>query len=196
MPTPVICVSHADGAGGAEVARLVAARLGYPYADDEIVARAARDAGLYPEALALAESREAGRKVEVDFGRFENTDKLRDLICAAIVTTADDGPVVIGAHAASFALIGRPDVLRVLVTASDGTRERRIAESESLDPRAAAKVLRESDKGRASYIKQFYDVDRELPTHYDLVVNTDVLDAAAAVEAIVTAADAAPPAPA
>ena len=28
---------------------------------------------------------------------------------------------------------------------------------------------------RRDYLKRFYELDEELPTHYDLVVNTDVL---------------------
>ena len=37
----VVCISHAPGAGGEEVGRLVAERLGLLYVDDDIVARAA-----------------------------------------------------------------------------------------------------------------------------------------------------------
>ena len=35
--------------------------------------------------------------------------------------------------------------------------------------------MKDSDAGRRDYLRRFYDVDEELPTHYDLVVNTDVL---------------------
>jgi cytidylate kinase len=188
MLASVICVSHTEGAGGPEIGRLLADRLGFRYADDEIVAAAARANGYYPEAVALAESRRTGRRVEVDFGRSESTEELRDLICAAIVTTADDGNVVIVAHAASHALAYHPGVLRVLVTASADTRARRVAEGEDVDAKTAARIVRESDKGRAVYLKRFYAVDRELPTHYDLVINTDALAPESVVGAIARAA--------
>src|SRR3954453_23692785 len=126
MPTSVICISHLDGAGGDEVARLVAERLGFRYVDDEIVVSVARAEKLYPEAVAEAEGRAAGKKLEVDFHRFEPTDKLRGLIRDAVVATAEEGNVVIVAHAASFALAGRDDVLRVLVTASSDSRVERV----------------------------------------------------------------------
>jgi cytidylate kinase len=35
--------------------------------------------------------------------------------------------------------------------------------------------MKESDAARADYLKRFYGVAHELPTHYDLVVNTDRL---------------------
>jgi cytidylate kinase len=135
-----------------------------------------------------AESRRAGRRLEVDFNRYESTEKVRGLIRDAILATADEGRVVIGAHAASFALAGRDGVLRVLVTASDEARLGRLTAEAGLDPKAAAKELEESDRGRDAYLKSFYGVGRELPTHYDLVVNTDRLAPEAVVETIARAA--------
>jgi cytidylate kinase len=184
VPTPVICLSHADGAGGREIGELLAERLGFRYVDDGIVVAAAGAGQLYPEAVAVAETREAGRKLEVDFHRFEPTERVRELIRDAIRGTADEGNVVIVAHAASFALEGRADVLRVLVTAPMAARLDRL----SADGRAAARSLEQSDKAREQYLRRFYGVNRELPTHYDLVVNTERLAADRAVDAIVAAA--------
>jgi cytidylate kinase len=99
---------------------------------------------------------------------------LRELITAAVGSFAREGSVVIVSHAASFALVG-DDVLRVLVTASPETRAKRIAAESGLDDGAAVRRLKDEDAGRADYLKRFYGVDRELPTHFDVVVNTDVL---------------------
>jgi cytidylate kinase len=183
VATSVICLSHADGAGGREIGELLAQRLGFRYVDDGIIVAAAGAGELYPEAVAVAESRDAGRKLEVDFHRFEPTERIRELIRDAVRAAADEGNVVIVAHAASYALEGRGDVLRVLVTAPTETRVERL----SADGRAA-KTLEESDKAREQYLKRFYGVSRELPTHYDLVVNTERLTPERAVDAVVAAA--------
>ncbi len=188
MPRSIISISYADGAGGPEIAELVAERLGLRYADGAIIVAAAQSEGIFPEAVSLAESRQAGRRIEVDFNRSETTESLRALIREAVVNEADEGRVVISAHAASFALGGRDDVLRVLVTASDETRLRRFAEEEGADGKTAAKRLSQSDKGRADYLKRFYGVSNEVPTHYDLMINTDNLSLAEAVETIAGAA--------
>jgi DNA-binding transcriptional MocR family regulator len=116
----------------------------------------------------------------VDFHRFEPTERIRELIRDAVRAAADEGNVVIVAHAASYALEGRGDVLRVLVTAPTETRVERL----SADGRAA-KTLEESDKAREQYLKRFYGVSRELPTHDDLVVNTERLTPERAVDAVV-----------
>jgi cytidylate kinase len=112
---------------------------------------------------------------------------LRQLIADALRTFADAGSVVIVAHAASFALAGR-DVLRVLVTAAPDTRAKRIGDAKGIDERKAAKVMKEEDAGRADYLKRFYGIERELPTQFDLVVNTDTLTPGKAAEIVVVAA--------
>lgn len=185
MSASVICVSHADGALGRAVAERIAETLGFELVDDAILVDAAEREGVFPEAVALAEHRSTGRTIEVDFGRYEKTEAVRDLIRDAIAAAADRGSAVIVAHAASYALAGREGVLRVLVTASDDTRARRVGEELGLDEKAARKALAESDKGRLAYLKAFYGAKAERADDYDVVVNTDRLtvDAAAAVVA-------------
>ena len=112
---------------------------------------------------------------------------LRDLITNVVHSIAAEGGVVLVAHAASYALAGQ-DVLRVLVTGSPETRARRVAADRGVDERAAERVVRDEDAGRSDYLKRFYRVVRELPTHYDVVVNTDGLEPDAAAAVLVTLA--------
>ncbi len=193
MDASVICISHTEGADGGAVAKAVADKLGFSFADDSIVSEAARGAGLFAESVSYAERRDAKRAIEVDFGRIEKTEKLRELIKAAIDDVADRGKVVIASHAASYALAGREGVLRVFVTAPLEARAARIAEAEGLDPKRAEKELQESDRGREAYLRRFYGVKSEQSTHYDVVVNTDRLGKDAAAALIVAAAEPAPP---
>jgi cytidylate kinase len=190
----VVCISRAIGAGGEEVGRFVADALGFRYVDDEIVLAAAEKEGLDPQHLAKVErSRKGLSRLEVDIvtgGAFDEIQ--RSLIRGAIQQTAAAGKVVIVAHAASIALAGDDGVLRVLVTASPEARAKRLVQTGQIDEHEAAKEIARSDKERAAYIKRFYRVDHELPSHYDLVVSTDrlspsdactlVLDAAAALD--------------
>jgi len=63
-----------------------------------------------------------------------------------------------------------------------------VAEEEGIDEGDAAKALRDSDAGRADYLKRFYDIREESPTHYDLVLNTDALSIEQAAELVSRAA--------
>ncbi len=111
------------------------------------------------------------------------------LIEAIVRETAEDGNVVIVAHAAAIPLAGMRGLLRVEVTASEETRTKRIGAAENLTSGDAEKAIRGSDKARAEYLRRFYKITEERPTLFDLVINTDVLNpeqAAAAVEAAAT----------
>jgi cytidylate kinase len=194
MARTVVCISHAAGAGGEEVGRLVAERLGFLYVNEEIVARAAAKGGVDAADVADEERRKslAARALNaIAQGGGEawtlgavgplssreelDSDDIRSLIRETIEQTAARGKSVIVAHAASYAIGHGDGVLRVLVTASPETRTTRVAEAEGLDQAGAARAVKESDAGRADYLKRFYDVREESPTHYDLVLNTDAL---------------------
>jgi hypothetical protein len=196
-----ICISHATGADGEAVAREVAERLGFRYVDEEVISEAAEWAELDPAFVAGAERRKpfvarllggigdqtAPRLQPSGTGRALPSDAdLRQLITTAVASFVREGSVVIVAHAASFA-VGGGAVLRILVTASPSTRAEKLAAERGLDRREAERALKGEDAGRAVYLKRFYGVDQELPTHFDLVVNTDVLTAAEAASVITAA---------
>jgi cytidylate kinase len=209
MPSRVVCVSGPDGAQMREVAQGIADRLGFSLVDEAIIMRAASEAGVEPHVVADVEKRQSfmDRMLNAfatgsDAGAYVFTggggliapdglplsDELRGLIRTAVEETADRGNAVIVAHAAAHALASRPDVLRVLVTASRETRCRRVAAEQGLGEKDAASAVDESDAGRSDYLKRFYGEKAELPTHYDVVVNTDRLSSDAAVSLVALAA--------
>ena len=59
---------------------------------------------------------------------------------------------------------------------------------DGLDEAHAARTVKDSDAARRDYLKRFYGIDEELPTHYDVVVNTDVLSFERAAQVIGKAA--------
>src|SRR5262249_51170559 len=89
--------------------------------------------------------------------------ELRQTIVEAIHETATRGDVVIVAHAASIPLASRDDVLRVFITASTETRVPRVARDSRRDAVAAAKLVKESDAGRADYFLRFYRIGPGAP---------------------------------
>jgi cytidylate kinase len=189
----VVCISHATGAQGEEVGRLVAESLGFLYIDDAIVVHAAVEGGIDPAEVAdeerrkslvsrllagMAQSGEAWALVSGDTahaGEALRSDEIRALVREAIVQTAARGDVVIVAHGASHAVSREHEALRVLVTASPETRAARVAALEGLDPARAARDVKCSDAARRDYLSRFYQLGDESPTQYDLVINTDAL---------------------
>lgn len=211
QPKRIICVSHLTGAEGEAVARGVAERLGLRYLDEEIIETAAEWVDLHPSVVGEVERRKSlmtrisesmrgqplpsrpdasaqHRSQSAALREVPADEDLRALIRDTIREVAEEGDIVLASHAASMVLADRKDALRVLVTASQKTRADRVAGARNLEPRRAEKLLAEEDAARADYLKRFHNVDRELPTHYDLVVNTDDLTPERAADLIALAA--------
>jgi Cytidylate kinase-like family len=200
----IVAISRTTGAEGEAVGRVVAEELGFRYVDEEIVAMAAEKQGVAPNLIADAEQRTgmvsrllkalvegaafSGAEYAIGTMDIPTSDDYRALILEAIRETAEQGNVVIVAHAASMALAGRKDLLRVLVTASRETRASRMVQGGRAPESDVMKEIRRSDDARADYLTRFHAIDHELPTHYDLVVNTDVLSPREAADLIVLAA--------
>jgi hypothetical protein len=206
----VVCISRTVGAEGERIGQAVARRLGYRYVDEEIITKAARYAQVDPALVAAAEHRRpllqrlvaeipaiaitlmadlpVGGLAGGPSSSGASAEDMRILIRAAIQEVASAGQAVIVAHAASMALAGHPHMLRVLVTASPATRAARLAAEQGLSSADAAAAVAASDQERRDYFQRFYHLRHELPTHYDLILNTDILAPEQAADVIVAGA--------
>ena len=204
----VVAISPTDGSGGEQLGAIVARELGFQLVNEEIVARAAREAGVGPEVVADVERRKSVLSRVLDSlaelapataagmsGHGAATmelgptrDLLRDLIRTVLWESAERGNAVIVAHAASLALAKRTDVLRVWITGSQEARARRLAETQDITEDEATKLVARGDVNRADYLQRFYGVSAELPTHYDIVLNMDRVAPEDAVALVLSAA--------
>jgi len=213
MDVRVVCISRTIAAGGEVIGRAVAERLGFRYVDEEVVTQAAKKARVDPKVVAAAEHKQPLIKRLIEsLGSAQGIpDPLgfptglppepyypagiplqpvlpedhRAMIREAIQEIATQGRAVIVAHAASMALGGMAGVLRELVTASPETRAQRLEAAGEKDGTAAVAA---SDKERRDYFRSFYRIKEELPTHYDVVINTDKLAPEQALQAILAVA--------
>jgi len=209
MRVQVVCISRTVGARGEIIGRAAAQRLRFRYVDEEVITAASEKARVDATLIADAEhqrsfvsrlmdslavvpqAKSTLREVEPRgvASRAGGRGIYRALIREAIAEIAGEGRAVIVAHAASMMLAGSPDVLRVLITASAATRAERVGRSDkTLDARRAKQAIERSDRERRDYLREFYNVRDELPTHYDLVINTDVLTPAQALAVILSLA--------
>jgi cytidylate kinase len=201
----VVCISRSLAAGGEEVGRSVAKELGFRYADEEIIVKAAEAAGASPELVAEAEHTSGlidrilesmARTPIADPGDMSASAVLlappqssyEGLIERMVRETANEGNVVIVAHGAAIPLGGESGLLRVFITASPRVRAERLSIEANLSASEARKAVADSDRQRREFLRRFYNVRQELPTHYDLVINTDVLTPPQAARLVVSAA--------
>jgi cytidylate kinase len=203
MDCTTISISRALGAGGEEVARAVAQKTGFRLLDDEIIAAASEKAGVSPVTIARVERspslidrilKHLGTvPIEAGHGAYtpvpvQANESYEGLIAEVIREVAQAGKAVILAHGGSIALRDTPGVFRALVTGSQPVRAERYAAITGMKDAECRKAIEKSDRERGDYLLRFYDVEHELPTHYDLVVNTDRISSDAAAALIVAAA--------
>jgi len=203
MDTSVISISRAMASGGDDIARAVASKMDFRFMDDEIIERAAEKAGVSPATIANVERTPSlidrilkhlgSSPIETGHGAYmpvilDASETYESLIAQVIRETAQAGKVVILAHGASIALRDVPGVFRALVTGSSEVRASRLARRGNIQESAARKEIDKSDRARGEFLQRLYNVAHELPSHYDLVLNTDRISATAAADLIATAA--------
>jgi cytidylate kinase len=203
MGAQIVTIAMTTGAAAETIGRLVADRLGFLHVSDEIIDGAAAKAGVSRETvaeverspslmsrimMALASTAVAEAPGPVTMEHVDTSPSYQRLIQDVIRQTAAKGNVVIVAHGASILLAGTPELLRVLVTGSPAIRARRLAAEARRDAAWAAREIERTDGERRSFFRRLHGLDAELPTHYDLVVNTDVLSVEEAARIITAAA--------
>ncbi len=200
----LITISRQFGAGGSEVARTVAARLGWTVVDNEIVDRVAERAGLSPEIVAARDERSPGfveRLAQAltassqeyavpELGVAVRTEEpsLVRLTEMVVHEVAMAGRVVLVGRAAPAVLGQLVDALHVKIVAPRDFRIQGAMAAEQLEPRAAERLLQETDAHRARYHREHYGRDWDDPTHFHLIVNTGLLGLDGAAEIIVAEA--------
>jgi hypothetical protein len=199
----VVTVSASYGCAGAEIAPLVAERLGLPFHDRAIPAQVAGRLGVpVAEAQANDETVVGGLwRLVASLGTMP--DPVGGVLPVSGVPDARayreqterilgevaDGPggVVLG-RAAALVLGDRPDTLHVRL---DGPRDRRFQAAVARSDRPLEEVRREmmaTDRGREAYVRHFYRCDPAEARHYHLVIDSTVLPIEIVADLIVTAA--------
>ena len=200
----IITISRQFGAGGSEVASLVAERLSWRMVDNELIDRVAARAGLPPSEVAQLEERAPGfvERLARALARSAPelfpaaTDRVPEPEEATLVRVTEsvvaelaaEGRVVLVGRAGTAVLRGSYDALHVKLVAPVPDRLAAAQARLGLDAEAARRTLEETDRNRARYLKQYYGRDWEDTTNYHLVLNTAALGLAAAAELIVDCA--------
>src|SRR5262245_50459946 len=163
----IVAISETAGSGATEIGRMLAATLGYEFADREIIEKAAEGFGEGVTTLthAMEERPTLWERI---------TDTQRRYVTYVEATIlemeARDTDVRAG-RASTIVLCHVPHVLRVLITASERVRVERLESQQGLVHEAAVRYVRRSDREREARVKFIYRVDVDDPLAYDLVLN-------------------------
>lgn len=188
----IVTVSRQIGAGGGEVARRVAAALGFRVVDNELIDKVAERAGMpaaevaekeerapgFIERLARALTRSAPELFSPPPDKLPEPEEknLVQITEKVVAEIAAQGRVVLVGRAASAVLSGEHDALHVKIVAPILARVERIRLRYGVDAREAQRQVNENDASRARYHSHHYGRDWNDATHYHMVLNTGALD--------------------
>ena len=165
----IVAISDTLGSRGDEMGRELARRLGWEFADREIIAKAAEQFG-----EAVGELHQVTEERPTLWERFTDSKRRYLLYVEATVfeMAARDRVVIVG-HGAAIMLRDLRHALRVRVTAPERDRVEQVRQSLGLTAAAALDAVRDSDGERAARMRYLYQVDVDDAFLYDLTINSE-----------------------
>lgn len=173
MRYSIITISRQYGSGGREIGTQLADRLGIPFYDKVLCEEAAKRSGLDPTFLELAERRE-GRKLAYQL-QLPGAPFRLSLDDQAFLALAEQGPCILVGWGANRILSDRKDALHVYLYADRQTSLKRIVEQYGVPAQQAEKVLQDTDRARAVYLKEYTDQVMGHSENYHLCLDSGAL---------------------
>jgi cytidylate kinase len=166
----VITVSREYGAGGGEVARRLAQRLGWELLDRELLHQAAAVENVPDEELAALDEKAMGL---VDrLRRHPPHERYMHGLKQAALAAAARGNVVLVGRGSRFLVGELANVFRLRLVAPLTKRAERMARLEGWSLEQAMARCAEVDRSRGRFMRYFHGEGAVRPGSYDLVVNT------------------------
>src|SRR6266852_1951864 len=208
---PVVTIGRQIGAGGRTVGHMLATKLNADFLDSQLIDEVAHRLQL-PREEVEAEDEHPGSLLsrlllalgaantepiippETSAWNPPNADPVFDTRRAVLQLTQDvireaargDNVVIVG-RGGAYILSDHPGALHVFLRAEPAVRVRTIMEREKKTEDQARRRLKQADENWTAYIKQVYGHDRNLASHYDLVLDTGRLGYDATMAAILAA---------
>ena len=182
----VITISRQFGAGGKTLGKMIADKLGYTFADTDIIQAIAKEANV---SAAWVESfeKEAGSRLSRvisgmvsqrwvdriladDYGYLDEKIYL-DYLVLMIAQAADEGDVVILGRGSQYILNDHPDAYHILLIDQLDHRIKFIMDRYNFSEKKAARVVQAEEKRRATLYSKLHKKDYDDPALYHLVLN-------------------------
>ena len=177
----IITVSRQFGSGGRTIGKLTAERLGIPCYDHEFIEEVAKSCGFAKEYIeAHGEYSDSGNllgrifKSANRFDNLSNQDKIWIEQRKIILKIAEEPCVIVG-RCANYILRDRDDVLNVFIHADDKFRAERIVSLYGEKPDKPEKRLRDKDRRRAAYYKEYTETEWGVASNYHLALDSGKL---------------------
>jgi hypothetical protein len=185
-PVNVITVEREYGSRGAEFAHDLAARLGWRLFDSELVAGAARAAGVDPKLAAKLDERldpwyyrygkifwqEPMYVTSTGEEKMFDAEHMLELIRQRILDAAREGHCVLVGRGSACALAGKPGCFHIFVYATSSAKKEWFARAFPQRAQHAEQDLAAFDRSRAAAIRKFYQQEWCTRGLYHMLLNS------------------------
>ena len=185
----IITIARQYGSGGREIGEKIAAALGIPLIDKELIKDAASSGNLNEEVIKSADESATnsllytlamGSNVlgtTMHFGyKMPINDKLFLLQSEAIKNYAAEGSCVIIGRCADYVLREEPNIFRIFIYGDLDHRQERVkARHPEIKPSQIIDVINKTDKRRASYYNFYTGNKWGKYDNYDMAINSSTL---------------------
>lgn len=179
MKNRVITISREFGSGGRTIGKRVAAELGLPCYDKELLQKIAEESGFPEQYIADAGEYAPGGFLSNAFSHHgttpNNADYLWKIQFKIISQLAQQGPCVIVGRCADYVLRDQADCLRVFIHADLPFRAERIVREYGERAESPEQRLKDKDKRRAAYHRFYTDMKWGHAQNYDVTLNSGTL---------------------
>ena len=194
----IITIARQYGSGGREIGERIAAALGIPKYDKELITEAASRGDLDPGVIQKADETAAnsllytlamGSNVfgtAMSFGyKMPINDKLFLLQSDVIKSYAKEGSCVIIGRCADYVLKKRDDVIDIFIYSDLEHKTKRAISEYGIDPDKAAAEVQKTDKYRANHYNYYTEQTWGDKNNYHLCLNSGFLGVDNTVDIIV-----------
>jgi len=171
----VVCISRDYGAGGDEVARLLAKRLGVDVYDHVVLNKLTQRLTTDAETMRAVETGASRVRdlwlYSLVTGQDLNVDHYKQHLVNIILSLGRTGGVILGRGA--HLILANSGALRVRFTGTPALCAQRVAAAQGIDIAAAQALVTETNSRRGTFIWDTFHERLNDPHTFDLVINTD-----------------------
>jgi cytidylate kinase len=195
----VITISRQFGAGGITLGKMIAEKLGYSFADTEIIKMVAEMANVSTAFVETVEKEAGGKfsklitrlvskplleRVLKDERGYIDEEIYLDYLVLIIAQMADEGNVVILGRGSQYILNDHPEAYHFLLINEFENRVKFMQEQYQLSPSRAAQIVRSEDKRRLNLYRKLHKTDYDKPSLYHMVLNMNKISLEKALELV------------
>ncbi|MCD8158927.1 MAG: cytidylate kinase-like family protein [Clostridiales bacterium] len=196
----IITVGREFGSGGRAISRLVSEKLGLPLYDKDLINRAAVESGVDKEVFDNVDEKvntsllfSLVRNLEKNRSKYDSHDgsgilslneRLYLIQKQIIKKIAAEGSCILLGRCSNFTLKNDPNAIHLFIRAPQEFKLQLLKKFRNLEPNAAAKLIKETDKERSNYYKFYTGSKWGMPEDYSYIIDSSVLGTEATADLI------------